>query len=151
VLVEINCQTDFVARSDEFKQFVDDVCLQIAASSPTFVRREEVGADAIARQRELFAGILKEEDNKSGKTRPEQAVAKILDGKIDKWLSESCLYEQSFIKDESTTIQKVAEGMTAKIGEKIVVRRFVRFELGEGIEKAAAKDFATEVAELAKQ
>jgi len=146
VLVEINCQTDFVARNEEFRAFVDDVAMQIASMSPQFVRREDIPEDVKERQRGIFKGQLEEEEQKSGKKRPENAVDKIIDGKLNKWMTESCLLEQGFIHDDKKTVQQVLEELMAKIGEKIDVRRFTRYELGEGIEKAK-KDLASEVAE----
>lgn len=147
VLVEINCQTDFVSRGDDFKGFVEDVCLQIASMSPLFTRREDVPTEAIEKQKSLFKAQMDEEDQKSGKKRPEQAVGKILDGKLGKWLSESCLVEQVSVRDTDKTIQQISDELSAKTGEKISVRRFVRFELGEGIEKQK-KDLAAEVEAL---
>jgi elongation factor Ts len=147
VLVEINCQTDFVARSPEFKDFAELVGLQIASMSPEFVRREDIPEDVKAKQREIFMAQMAEEDAASGKSRPEAAKAKILEGKLDKWMAEKCLEEQASVRDEEgRTIKQIADALTAKIGEKIAVRRFVRFELGEGIEKKKA-DLAAEVAE----
>lgn len=150
VLVEVNCQTDFVARGDEFKKFVEEVGLQIASSSPLYVRREDVPQADKDKQLSLFRGQMEEEENKTGKKRPEAAVAKILEGKLDKWFSEACLDEQELVtREDKKTVKQVAEELTAKIGEKISVRRFVRFELGEGIEKKTA-DLAAEVAETLK-
>jgi elongation factor Ts len=146
VLVEINCQTDFTARSEEFVKFCDEVALQIASSSPAYVKRDEVPQPDKDKQMEIFRGQLAEEEAKTGKKRPEAAVAKILEGKVDKWLSEVCLNEQELVtREDKTTVGVAADGLTAKIGEKIGVRRFVRFELGEGIEKKVV-DFAAEVA-----
>ncbi|MEZ4255142.1 MAG: translation elongation factor Ts [Polyangiales bacterium] len=151
VLAEINCQTDFVARNEDFKAYVDLIGLQIASMNPEFVRREDVPEDVVAKKRELFLGQLKEEEAQTGKKKPEAALAKIIDGKIEKWLSESCLVEQVSIQDESgKTIQALTEELVAKIGEKIAVRRFVRFELGEGIEKKKA-DLAADVAATLSQ
>lgn len=150
VLVEVNCQTDFVARGDDFKSFVNEVALQIASSTPLFVRREEVPQAEQDKQLAIFRGQLEEEEQKTGKKRPEAAVAKILEGKLDKWFSEVCLDEQELVtRDDKKTVKGVAEELTAKIGEKISVRRFVRYELGEGIEKKAT-DLAAEVAEQLK-
>ncbi|QQR90121.1 MAG: translation elongation factor Ts [Myxococcales bacterium] len=150
VLVEINCQTDFVSRSDEFKALVEDVGLQIASMSPEFVRREDITEEAIASQKKIFQGQIEEEEAASGKKRPEQAVAKILEGKLNKWMSEVCLVDQPSIRDEEgRSIQQLVEALTAKIGEKISIRRFVRFELGEGIEKKQS-DLAAEVADTLK-
>ncbi|AKF06140.1 translation elongation factor Ts [Sandaracinus amylolyticus] len=150
VLVEVNCQTDFVARGDEFKSFVNEVALQIASSSPLYVRREEVAQADQDKQLAIFRGQMEEEEQKTGKKRPEAAVAKILEGKLDKWFSEVCLDEQELVtREDKKTVKGVAEELTAKIGEKISVRRFVRYELGEGIEKKAT-DLAAEVAEQLK-
>jgi len=151
VLVEVNCQTDFAARSDEFRAFADEVALQIASSTPLFVRRDEVPQAEKDKQLVIFKGQLEEEAQKTGKSRPEAAVAKILEGKLDKWLSEVCLEEQELVtREDKKTVKNVGDELTAKTGEKMSVRRFVRYELGEGIEKAAVKDFAAEVAEAVK-
>jgi elongation factor Ts len=150
VLVEINCQTDFTAKNDEFVGFCADVAMHIAASAPLYVRREDVPEADVAKQREIFKGQLEEEAKATGKSRPEAAVAKILEGKVDKWFSEVCLNEQELVtRDDKKTVGALADELTAKIGEKIGVRRFVRFELGEGIEKKSV-DFAAEVAEQLK-
>jgi elongation factor Ts len=145
VLVEVNCQTDFVARSEEFKSYVEQVGLQIASMSAQYVRRDEVPPAAIAKQREIFEAQMAEEANTTGKKKPADVAAKILDGKVDKWLTEVCLVEQVSVVDGEKTIQELADTLTAKIGEKIAVRRFVRYELGEGIEKKTA-DLAADVA-----
>lgn len=146
VLVEINCQTDFTARSEEFGKFCDEVALQIASSTPLYVKREEVPQADKDKQIDIFRGQMAEEEQKTGKKRPEAAVAKILEGKLDKWLAEICLNEQELVtRDDKATVSGAADGLAAKIGEKIGVRRFVRFELGEGIEKKVV-DFAAEVA-----
>jgi elongation factor Ts len=145
VLAEINCQTDFVARSEDFKTFVDAVGLQIASMNPQFVRREEVPAAAIEKQREIFQAQMDEEAAQTGKKKPAEVTAKIIAGKVDKWLAETCLVEQVSVVDGEKTIQALSDELTAKIGEKIAVRRFVRFELGEGIEKKSA-DLAADVA-----
>ena len=147
VLVEVNCQTDFVARNEEFKAFAEEIGLQIASSAPLYVRREDVAPADIEKQRSIFVGQLEEEQAKSGKKRPADAVSKIVDGKLNKWLSEVCLVDQEFVtRDDKKTIGQVADELSAKIGEKISVRRFVRYELGEGIEKKKT-DLAAEVAE----
>jgi elongation factor Ts len=151
VLIEVNCQTDFVARNEDFKAFADQTAMQIASMSPEFVRREEISPEAIAKKREIFAAQMEEEAQATGKRKPEAAVAGILDGKINKWMSDACLMEQEFfLSDEKETIQQVCDKLSAKIGEKIHVRRFVRFERGEGIEKKSA-DFAAEVAAMIKE
>ena len=149
VLVEVNCQTDFAARSDEFRAFADEVALQIASSTPLYVRREEVPQSAKDAQIVLFKAQLDEEEQKTGKKRPEPAIAKILEGKLDKWLAEICLEEQELVtRDDKKTVRTVGDELVAKTGEKMSVRRFVRYELGEGIEKAIVKDFAAEVREM---
>lgn len=146
VLVEVNTQTDFSSRHEDFLSFVDEVGLQIASSSPLYVRREDVPEAAKASQLELFRGQMAEEEAKTGKKRPEAAIEKILEGKLDKWFSEVCLNEQELVtRDDKKTVGGVADELTARIGEKIGVRRFVRFEVGEGIEKKK-EDFAAEVA-----
>jgi elongation factor Ts len=142
VLVEINCETDFVARNDDFQAFTRDVAMQIAAMNPLFVRKEEVGDDFVAREREVLLAKAKE----SGK--PEPVVQKMVDGQIAKWLKEICLLDQSFVKNPDKTIDQLQQELIAKIGENIKVRRFVRFELGEGLDKKK-DDFATEVAKAA--
>ena len=142
VLVEINCETDFVARNEDFQAFTRDVALQIAAMNPQFVRKDEVSQDVVDREREVLLAKARE----SGK--PEQVVAKMVDGQISKWLKEICLLDQAFVKDPDKSIDQVQQEMIARIGENIKVRRFVRFELGEGLEKKKG-DFAAEVAKQA--
>jgi elongation factor Ts len=142
VLVEINCETDFVARNEDFQGFTRDVAMQIAAMNPQFVRKEEVSADAVAREREVLLAKAKE----TGK--PEPVIQKMVDGQISKWMKEICLLDQSFVKDPDKTIEQLQQELIAKIGENIKIRRFVRFELGEGLEKKK-DDFAAEVAKQA--
>lgn len=147
VLVEVNCQTDFVARSDEFKGFIADVGLQIASMNPAYVRREDIPEGDIAKQKDLFLGQMAEEEAQSGKSKPDAVKEKIVSGKIDKWQAEQCLDEMALVTDDDgRSIAKIAEALTAKLGEKVQVRRFVRYELGEGIEKKKT-DLAAEVAE----
>ncbi|HEX4450251.1 MAG TPA: translation elongation factor Ts [Kofleriaceae bacterium] len=142
VLVEINCETDFVARNEDFQAFTRDVAMQIAAMGPQFVRKDEVSEDVVAREREVLLAKAKE----SGK--PDAVVAKMVDGQISKWMKEICLLDQPFVKDNDKTIEQLQQELIAKIGENIKVRRFVRFELGEGLEKKKT-DFAAEVAQQA--
>ncbi len=144
VLCEINCETDFVAKNEDFQQFVRDICMHIAAMGPTYLTSDEIPADDIAKQREIYAGQMRE----SGK--PEQIIEKIVDGKINKWHSEVCLMNQTFVKDNDSTITDLLNQMVSKIGENIQIRRFVRFGLGDGIEKRE-DDFAAEVAAAAGQ
>jgi len=142
VLVEINCETDFVARNEDFQAFTREVSLQIAAMSPQFVRKDEVPADVISREREVLLAKAKE----SGK--PEPVMQKMVDGQISKWMKEICLLDQAWVKNPDKTIDQVQQELIAKIGENIKIRRFVRFELGEGLEKKK-DDFAAEVAKQA--
>jgi len=135
VLVEINCQTDFVARNTEFKDFAQNVGLQIASMTPLYVRREEIPDADKEKQLALFRGQMAEEDATSGKTRPAAVTDKILAGKLEKWVAESCLVEQASVVDSDKTIGQLSDDLTVKLGEKIVVRRFIRYELGEGIER----------------
>jgi elongation factor Ts len=150
VLVEVNCQTDFVARSPDFVEFVNGVGLQIASMGPQIVRRTDVTDEAVAKQKAIFLGQMDEEEATSGKKRPAEVREKIVTGKIDKWLAEISLDEQpAVVSDEGKTTAQLAEALSAKIGEKISVRRFVRYELGEGFEKKKS-DFAAEIAETLK-
>jgi elongation factor Ts len=142
VLIEVNCETDFVARNEDFIGFTRDVAMQIAAMAPQFVRKDEVSDDVVAREREVLMAKAKE----TGK--PEPVIAKMVDGQIAKWMKEICLLDQSFVKDPDKTIETLQQELIAKIGENIKVRRFVRFELGEGLEKKK-DDFAAEVAKQA--
>ncbi|NLM68521.1 MAG: translation elongation factor Ts [Firmicutes bacterium] len=144
VLVEVNCETDFVAKTAEFQEFVKDIAMHIAASNPEYVSREDVPEDVIAREKEIFKAAALNEG------KPEHIVDKIVDGRIEKFLSEICLLEQPFIKDPDLTVQQVLTEKIAKIGENISIRRFARFERGEGIEKRQ-EDFAAEVMSQIKQ
>ncbi|MBM4119745.1 MAG: translation elongation factor Ts [Nitrospira sp.] len=125
VLLEVNCETDFVARNDEFKSFVKDLCLQIAASSPTHVKREDISATVIEKEKAIYLAQAKE----MGK--PEPAWAKIVEGKVEKFYQESCLLEQAFIKDPSVSIKELLTQKIVKIGENISIRRFTRYQLGQ--------------------
>jgi elongation factor Ts len=139
VLVEVNCETDFVARTDEFQQLVRDVAMHIAAAEPRFVSREEVTDEVLATERRIY----REQALEQGK--PEAVVDRIVDGKVGKFYAEAVLLEQPFIKDPDKTIGDLLAEKIAKIGENIRVRRFSRYRLGEGIEKRS-EDFAAEVA-----
>ena len=138
VMVEINCETDFVAMGDEFKQLARDIALQIAAANPLYLNKEEVPEEVLQHERD----ILRAQALNEGK--PEKIVDKMVEGRIEKFYKENCLLEQSFIKDPDRTVNQLLLEATAKIGERIVVRRFTRYELGEGIEKRQ-EDFAAEV------
>ena len=142
VLVEINCETDFVGKGEAFQQLAKEVAMQIAAASPKYVRREEVPADELEREKDVFRGQLKEQG------KPEKIWDKIIEGKVDKFYKEICLLEQSWVKDPDKTVQDLVNEAIAKIGENINVRRFARFALGEGLQKKS-EDFAAEVAKQA--
>ncbi|EFI42261.1 MULTISPECIES: translation elongation factor Ts [Peptoniphilus] len=139
VIVEVNSETDFVAKNDEFKAFVKDVAMQIAAASPKYVTREEVPAEEVEHERE----VLKEQALNEGK--PEKIVEKMVEGRLEKFYEDIVLLDQKFIKDPDLKIQDVLNNLAAKIGENLKIRRFVRYEVGEGLEKRE-EDFAEEVA-----
>ena len=146
VLVEVNCETDFVARNDDFVSFTKDVAMQIAAMAPQFVRKEEIPAAAVEHEKTVLVAKSKEDPKNANK--PEQVLAKIMEGQISKWMKEICLLDQPFVKNPDKTIDQLQQELIAKIGENIKIRRFVRFELGEGLEKKK-DDFAAEVAKQA--
>lgn len=125
VLVEINCETDFVARTDDFRAFAKDICMQVAATDPRVVTREEVTEDLIASEKEVYRNIAEKEG------KPEKIIEKIIEGKMDKFYSEACLLEQPFVKDTDKTIGDLVTDMISKLGENMAIRRFVRFRLGE--------------------
>ena len=129
VLVEINCQTDFVARTTEFQTLLKDMAMQIAAASPRYVKREEVPGDEIAKEREIYYRQALE----SGK--PEKVIEKIVEGKMERFYSEVCLLEQAFIKDPDRKVSDIINDAITRMGEKIEVRRFARYHLGEGVQK----------------
>lgn len=138
VLVEVNCETDFVTRGDEFRQFTKDIAMQIAASKPLYVNKEDVPADVIEHEKQ----ILRAQALNEGK--PEKIVDKMVEGRVEKYYKEVCLMEQPFIKDPDIMVKDLLMQKVAKIGEKISIRRFSRYEMGEGIEKRQ-DDFAGEV------
>jgi len=142
VLVEVNCETDFVGRGEDFQGFCREVALQIAAMNPLYVRSEEVDAAHVAREKDVLLAKARE----TGK--PEPVIQKMVDGQISKWMKEVVLLDQPWVKDDKKTIGDLQQELVAKIGENIKVRRFVRFELGEGLEKKK-DDFAAEVAKTA--
>ncbi|MBU1147328.1 MAG: translation elongation factor Ts [Candidatus Omnitrophica bacterium] len=126
VLLEVNCETDFVARNEDFRKFVKDVCMQIAASSPSYVSREEVPNATADREKTILKDQIK------GK-KPANVMEKIIQGKLEKFYSEVCLLDQPFIKDDKMTIKEYMGSLIGKIGENIMIRRFVRFQVGEDI------------------
>lgn len=142
VLVEVNCETDFVARTDGFQSLVKEIAMQIAAASPRWVRREEVPADVVAKELEIAKAQAREQK------KPEAILEKIATGKVEKFYSEFCLMEQAWVKDDKKKIQDVLTDAVAKIGENIQIRRFARFVLGEGLEKKQ-ENLAEEVAKAA--
>jgi elongation factor Ts len=138
VLVEVNIETDFAAKNDEFKTFVKDIAMQIAANKPEYIKREDVPSDLIEKEKD----ILRTQARNEGK--PEKIIEKMVEGRIDKYYKDVCLLEQEWIKDSDKTIQQLLTEKIAVIGENINIRRFVRFEKGEGIEKKE-ENFAEEV------
>ena len=140
VLVEVNCESDFVARTEEFVQLVHDLAMQICATDPRFVRKEEVTPEVLEREKE----VLREQAVASGK--PEAVLGRIVEGKLAKFYEENCLYEQHFIKDVAggQTIGELINSKIAKFGENITVRRFARFKVGEGVTKSPAEASGTE-------
>jgi elongation factor Ts len=124
-MVEINCETDFVAKTDDFQAFVKDVAMQITAANPTYIAREDIPDEVKEKEKEIYRNQARE----TGK--PEKILDKIAEGKLEKFFQEVCLLEQPFIKDPDVTIKKLLEGLVTKLGEKILVRRFARFQLGE--------------------
>jgi len=127
VLLEVNCESDFVAKSEGFTNFVKDISMQIAAANPDWVSRDEVPEDVLSKEKE----ILKEQALKSGK--PEKVIEKIVEGKLNKFYSERCLLDQVFVKDQDKTIKQLLDELMAKTGEKCLIRRFARFQVGEEI------------------
>lgn len=144
VLVEVNCETDFVAQNEGFKTLVKDIAMQIAASAPTYLKREEVPEDVLEHER----SVLREQALNEGK--PEKIVDRMIDGRIEKFYKENCLLEQAFVKDSDKSVQDVITETIAKLGENISVRRFTRYQMGEGIEKKQ-DDFVGEVMSQVKK
>ena len=131
VLIEVNCETDFVARTPEFQTLVKDLAMQVAAASPRWVQREQIPADTIEAEREIYRAQA------GGSGKPPAVIEKIVDGKLVKFFADTCLLEQAFIRDPQGTVGQLVTDSVAKIGENIVVRRFARFQLGELTETAA--------------
>ncbi len=128
VLIEVNCESDFVARTDAFQELVKDLGMQVAAANPSFVAREDVPGDVIEKEREIYRGQLADQK------KPAQVLDKIIEGKLEKFFTDQCLLEQPFIKDASgkTKVRELVDTVNAKTGERIVVKRFARFQVGEG-------------------
>lgn len=129
VLVEVNCETDFVARTDAFNALVKDIAMQIAAANPKYVSREEVPAEVLEQEKQILRAQAKNEG------KPEAIIEKMVEGRVVKFYKDFCLLDQEFVKDSSKSIQTVLNEATLTIGEKITVRRFTRYEMGEGLEK----------------
>ncbi|HVC44077.1 MAG TPA: translation elongation factor Ts [Candidatus Binataceae bacterium] len=134
VLVEINCESDFVAKTAEFQTLVKDVAMQIAAANPRSVRREELPAEVIEQERQIYAS--------QAVGKPEAVIGKIVEGKLEKFFAEFCLYEQAWVRDPNRRIKDLVGELSGKLGEKIEVRRFVRFQLGENLESRGAASAA---------
>ena len=145
VLVEINCESDFVARGEEFQQLVKDVAMHIAASDPRYATREEVPGDTLDKEREILKEQLKNDPKNAGK--PDDVLNKIIEGRLNKFYEEAVLLDQPFVKDPSKTVGELVAEKIASIKENISVRRFTRYKMGEGIEKRQ-DDFAAEVASM---
>ena len=143
VLIEVNCETDFVAKTDDFKSFVRDLAMQVAASKPEYVNKEDVPAEVLDHEK----SILRAQALNEGK--PEKIVDKMVIGRVEKYYKDVCLMEQVFVKNTDVTVKQMLNEQVAKIGEKISIRRFVRYELGEGLEKRS-NDLAAEVEAAAR-
>ena len=139
VLVEVNSETDFVAKNEEFQNFVKDIAMQIAAVAPEYVSREEVPAEEVEHEKNVLT------EQARGENKPEHIIEKMVQGRLEKFYEEICLLDQDFIKDSDKKIRDILNDLIAKIGENIKIRRFVRYEVGEGLEKRE-EDFAEEVA-----
>ena len=145
VLVEINCETDFVARTDEFQQLIKDIAMHIAASEPRFVSREEVSTDALDKEREIARAQAMNDPKNANK--PEQVIEKIVDGRMNKFYEETVLVDQPFVKAPEKTVGELVTEKVSKTGERIAVRRFTRYKMGEGLDRRG-DDFSGEVASL---
>jgi len=146
VLVEVNCETDFVARSEEFQQLVKDIAMHVAAAEPRYVSRDEVTPEMLEKERDIARAQAKNDPKNANK--PEQVIEKIVEGRLNKFYEELVLLDQPFIKDPAKTVGELVTEKIAKTGEKVTIRRFARYKMGEGLEKRA-DDFGDEVAKLA--
>ena len=145
VLVEVNCETDFVARGDEFQQLVKDIAMHVAAAEPRYVTREDVPADDVQKEREIARAQAKNDPKNANK--PDQVIDKIVEGRLNKYYEETVLMDQPFVKDPAKTVSELVTEKVAKTGERITIRRFTRYKMGEGIERRS-EDFGGEVASL---
>ncbi len=148
VLVEVNCETDFVARSEEFQSFVKDIAMHICASEPQYVSKEEIPTAVIEKEREIALEQAKADPKNANK--PDQIIEKMVQGRLEKFFGETVLLEQPFVKDQTLTVGELLTRLAAKTGEKIQIRRFTRYKMGEGLEKRQS-DFASEVAAAIKE
>ena len=146
VLVEVNCETDFVARSEEFQQLVKDIAMHVAAAEPRYVSRDAVTPEMLEKERDIARAQAKNDPKNANK--PEQVIEKIVEGRLNKFYEEVVLLDQPFIKDPAKTVGELVTEKIAKTGEKVTIRRFARYKMGEGLEKRA-DDFGDEVAKLA--
>jgi elongation factor Ts len=142
-LVEINSETDFVAKNDAFQEFVKDICMQVAASHPQYVTETEVPAAVLEREKDIYRGQMEQTK------KPANVIDKIVEGKVQKFFDQTCLLRQAYIKDPKKKVSDLLKELVAKVGENCQIRRFARFELGEGLEKKQ-EDFASEVAKQVK-
>lgn len=146
VLVELNCETDFVARGDEFQQLVKDIAMHIAAAEPRYVSREEVPVNVLEKEREIARAQAMNDPKNANK--PEQVIEKIIDGRMNKFYEETVLLDQPFVKaSDGKTVAELVTEKTAKTGERIAIRRFTRYKMGEGLERRT-EDFGSEVASM---
>jgi elongation factor Ts len=145
VLVEVNCETDFVARGDEFQQLVKDIAMHVAAAEPRYVTREDVPAGDLEKEREIARAQAKNDLKNAGK--PDQVIDKIVEGRLNKYYEETVLMDQPFVKDPAKTVSELVAEKVAKTGERITIRRFTRYKMGEGIQRRG-EDFGGEVASL---
>jgi elongation factor Ts len=133
VLVEVNCETDFVARTEDFQKFVKDIAMHICASEPLYVHKEDIPADVVEKEREIARGQAQADPKNANK--PANIIEKMVEGRLEKFFTESVLLEQPFVKDQAITIGELVTQLTAKTGEKVSIRRFTRYKMGEGLEK----------------
>jgi elongation factor Ts len=145
VLVELNCETDFVARGEEFQQLVKDIAMHIAAAEPRYVSREQVPENVLEKEREIARAQAKNDPKNANK--PEQVIDKIVEGRLNKYYEETVLVDQPFVKDPAKTVGELVTEKVSKTGERIAVRRFTRYKMGEGLERRA-EDFGSEVASM---
>jgi len=148
VLVEVNCETDFVARGEDFQRFVKDLAMHICASEPLYVSKEEIPAEMVEKEREIAQSQAAADPKNANK--PANIIEKLINGRLEKFYTEVALLEQPFVKDQALTVGDLVKQLTAKTGEKINIRRFTRYKMGEGLEKRS-EDFAKEIASIVSQ